>query len=506
MNSTARLSLVSVVLTTVFITVNHLYTIGNGAWGLGGILLALALAFMGRLRANGSRAAFVGYLLVNAWIVVGFGLLKGLWDITLPLFLGTLLASLSSAFPRPQLGPYAFEASGILMFVGSLFVLRYGLALIRERRAVASGMRPVAATPWSTATLLAVGFVALIVVAGVYAYSDEDRWVAPRDGVVKIGVVVPTEGPYAILGTSFVKAVEMARDDLKNTRYRYELVIRDSGPDPAKAAAVIRRVIQEDRVSAIVGGVSLIGQVTKPMAAAARIPHTCVCTVSSIGDGNYNFTNIPSPEAEAIRWVQEAKKRGIGRIAIVAQDYPSINNHVKALKAEVAREGLQITYDRRFGESVMEFGDIIAQARAASPDVYYVEALHPNLERLGRQLADAKIRNISSVVAPSLSTQPDLFEGVWYTDSDLRDPGFRKRFEDKYPGIQFATHMMPYAYDSFNMIVAAFERAENPAVYIRNLRTYQGTADELVKAPGSGNFQSKPTVWMIRNGKPALLD
>ncbi len=505
-NSTSRLSLVSVVLTALCITVNHVFTIGTGALALGDTLLVLALALMGWFKATGSRVAFIGYMLVSLWIVVGFRVIKGFWDITLPLFMGTLLASLSSSFPKPQLGPYVFEASGILMFVGSLFVLHYGLELIRERGGGTSAAEAVRATRRSRAMLAALALVAAVVTVGAYAYTDEDRWVAPRDGVVKIGVIVPAEGPYAILGTSFVKAVEMARDDLKNTKYRYDLVIRDSGPNPAKAAAVIRRVINEDKVNAIVGGVSLIGEVTKPMAAAARIPHTCVCTVSSIGDGSYNFTNIPSPEAEATRWVQEAKRRGIARIAIVAQDYPSINNHVRALKAEVARVGLAITYDKRFGESVNDYREFIAQAQASRPDVYYVEALHPNLERLGQQLVDAKIRNISSVVAPSLSTQPDLFEGVWYTDSNLRDIGFRKRFEDKYPRIQFATHMMPYAYDSFNMIVAAFERGENPAVYIRNLRSYEGTADELVKAPGSGNFQSTPTVWMIKNGKPTLLN
>ena len=37
------------------------------------------------------------------------------------------------------------------------------------------------------------------------------------------------------------EAVEMAKDDLRGTRYRYELVIRDSGPDPAKARAATPR-------------------------------------------------------------------------------------------------------------------------------------------------------------------------------------------------------------------------------------------------------------------------
>jgi hypothetical protein len=115
------------------------------------------------------------------------------------------------------------------------------------------------------------------------------------------------------------------------------------------------------------------------------------------------------------------------------------------------------------------------------------------------------VRNISSVVAPSLSEKPWLFEGAWYTDSDLSDMAFKRRFEERYPGTQFATHMMPYAYDSFNMIVRAYESGVNPAVYVRNVRRYVGVAGVVTKRPGSGNFASAPTVWTITNGKPALL-
>jgi ABC-type branched-subunit amino acid transport system substrate-binding protein len=506
MRTYTRLSILSVALTAIAITVNHVFTLGPGAFALGAVLLVLPALLMWWFTATKSKIALSGYLLMNLWIIVGFGLIKGLWDGVLRLFLGTLLSLVSTSYPRPEIGSYAFEASGILMFVGSLFVLYYAVKLIQADRAEPRGEPLLPGQPRSMAPFAIMGLTALLAVVGVYTCTDRDRWMAPPNGVVKIGVIVPIKGPYALLGTSFVKAVQMADDDLKDTKYRYELVIRDSGPDPAKARAVIERVIREDKVNAIIGGVSLIGQVTQPIARRARIPHTCVCTVNTIGDGVYNFTNIPSPEAEATRWVGEARKRGIPRIAIISQDYPSINNHVRALKAEVARDGLSITYERHFDASANEFRGTIAAAKATRPDVYYVEGLNPGLEFLGQQLLDAKIRNLSSVVAPSLSTKPELFEGVWYTDSNLRDIGFRKRFEDKYPGVQFATHMMPYAYDSFDMIVQAFEHGQNPAVYIRNLTTYDGTADELVKDPGSGNFKSAPAVWMIKNGKPELVN
>src|SRR5207253_248624 len=99
-----------------------------------------------------------------------------------------------------------------------------------------------------------------------------------------------------------------------------------------------------------------------------------------IGDGGYNFTNIPSPEAEATLWVREAQRRGIRTMAVLAQDYPSINNHVNALVAEANRAGITLTYRQHFPESTSDFRPLIRQAQATRPDTYYVEALTPSLD------------------------------------------------------------------------------------------------------------------------------
>jgi ABC-type branched-subunit amino acid transport system substrate-binding protein len=505
MHQYARRSLISVMLTAVAITLNHLYSLGPGALALGVGLVGLPLALLWWFRQTRSPLALAGYLLMTLWIAIGFGLLKGLWKITLPLYMGTLLASWSTSFPRPTLGTYGFEVSGVLMFVGSLFVAYYGFKFAQAAQRSPLGPLPGHQAARARHLPAVTGVVAVSVVVGAFVLADRDRWTAPANGIVRIGVIVPTSGPYTILGNSFLKAVQMAKDDLRGTKYQYELVRVDIGTNPDSARAAIGRAIRGEQLDAIVGGISLFGQVTKPHATAARIPHTCVCTVRSIGDGAYNFTNIPSPEAEAVRWVREAKRRGVTAVALLTQSYPSIANHVMALKAEAAREGLRIVSETTFDASASEFGTMIAQARGAHPDVYYVEALEPSLDRLAEQLSEAGIHNLASVVAPSLSSRPELFEGTWYTDSDLRDPGFKTRFEDKYPRTQFATHMMPYAYDDFNLIVQAFEHGQNPAVYIRNITAYEGSAGLVTRVPGSGNFQSTPAVWTIRNGRPVLL-
>src|SRR5439155_5630831 len=168
---------------------------------------------------------------------------------------------------------------------------------------------------WGTARAsilpASAGVLALGVIVAAYVVTDRDRWVAPSNGIVKIGVIVPTGGPYVVLGSSFLKAVQMAQSDLRDTKYQYQLVLVDVGQDPYQARAAIQRAIQDERVSAIVGGISRFGQVTRPLASAAQILHTCVCSVTSIGDEAYNLLNITSPEAEVVCWEQEAPQGGI---------------------------------------------------------------------------------------------------------------------------------------------------------------------------------------------------
>jgi len=57
---------------------------------------------------------------------------------------------------------------------------------------------------------------------------------ASDDAVIKIGAVVATKGPAARLGNSFVKAIQLAKEDLKNTTHHYELVIEEI-PSPVIA-------------------------------------------------------------------------------------------------------------------------------------------------------------------------------------------------------------------------------------------------------------------------------
>jgi hypothetical protein len=84
----SRQSLISMMVTVVIaITVNHLYSLGASAFVLGAALLLIPAALLGRFTSTASRLALIGYVAMNLWMIVGFGLVKGLWESTLRVFL-----------------------------------------------------------------------------------------------------------------------------------------------------------------------------------------------------------------------------------------------------------------------------------------------------------------------------------------------------------------------------------------------------------------------------------
>jgi branched-chain amino acid transport system substrate-binding protein len=333
---------------------------------------------------------------------------------------------------------------------------------------------------------------------------------ADQPRTIKIGAIVPLEGQSASLGKSFLEAVRVSIDTLGDTKNRYELRVEDGGTTPEESTAAAKRLVEEDGVDAIVGGISIVGQLVAPVAAEAKIPQLCVCSIPTIGDGNYNFTNIPLAEDEADAWVTEAQKQGIKSVAIIAQQYPSIDGHVNALKKAAETAGIKVVYEYRFPQGTTSFLDPVRTAlEEYQPDAFYVSGYEPSLTAVGKQLQLAEEvhgtkLNVTSIVAIGGSQDMSIFEGDWYTDSDLANPEVMAQFQKAYPSSTFITHMMPYAYDSVRMLVDGFESDRGVVTYLRGLTRYDGSASIITREPGSGNFRSKPVVWVVKDGVPVV--
>jgi branched-chain amino acid transport system substrate-binding protein len=122
--------------------------------------------------------------------------------------------------------------------------------------------------------LTAAAGLALTLVAGCGSSLDEERPGA-RDGSVKVGLLVPKSGVYAPLGRDMENGFRLYLD-AKGGRLggrAVEVVVADEGGGPESGVPAAQRLLQQDRVTTLVGIVnSAVALGVRDLAADGGIP------------------------------------------------------------------------------------------------------------------------------------------------------------------------------------------------------------------------------------------
>lgn len=136
----ASLSLVSTIVTATFAAIHHTYEIGVHAVFLAVIFMALPALLMRWFKKTEKKSPLWIYGLLNTWLVVGFGLVDGLWNhILSPLGLNLhALMSLhgggSPTVDKAIEGNFIYDATGVLTFIASMFAAYYAYKFIQTVR------------------------------------------------------------------------------------------------------------------------------------------------------------------------------------------------------------------------------------------------------------------------------------------------------------------------------------------------------------------------------------
>ncbi len=138
-NSFTNLSLLSTVLTVLLATVTHAYIFGYRAF-LAGFVFIFLLSILNLLYQRKKNKLFLFfYFLLNALVIVGFGLINGFWNHTIKVFLsylhgGYLPPPFTGLFENPTIGTFFQESIGFLTFIASMFSVYYGFKIVQKKQ------------------------------------------------------------------------------------------------------------------------------------------------------------------------------------------------------------------------------------------------------------------------------------------------------------------------------------------------------------------------------------
>lgn len=228
-----------------------------------------------------------------------------------------------------------------------------------------------------------------------------------------VGVILPLSGPYEAYGQQLLRGLQFA---LEGSEIR--LVVRDAMGDPLEAEAQVERLLYEDRVMAVVGGV-LHDEAQAVAAKADELGLPAISfspTITWLEDSEWIFramlTNEAVAEALADHVVVE---RGLTRVAILHPEIPYGDEMRTLFEEAVLERGGEVTKVETYAHDATSFAEPIKKLVGR----FEVEEHPEYYQRLGeiraRNLDARRRRNAIEKMRQSLSPQID-FDVIFLPD------------------------------------------------------------------------------------------
>ena len=246
--------------------------------------------------------------------------------------------------------------------------------------------------------------------------------VAAEDGVaadsITFGQAAVLEGPASALGQGMRAGIQAAFDEV-NARggvhgRKLKLVSRDDGYEPDRAIAETKKLIDEDKVFALIGPVGTpTSAAAQPIATAAHVPFIGPFTGAGFlrNPKLDNVINVrASYGAETEAWIKHlTEDLKVRKIAIFYQDDAFGRAGLDGVKAAMGKRGLELAGEATFERNTVAVKTALLTLKRAEPEaVVMVGPYKPCAEfiRLARKLAfNPVFVNISFVGASALAKE-----------------------------------------------------------------------------------------------------
>jgi len=248
---------------------------------------------------------------------------------------------------------------------------------------------------------------AVVAAAVVLAGCSGGKPAAEKEGasggseaaVIKIGTVGPLSGNAATYGQSTKHGVEIAVDEVNKaggiSGTQVELVPEDSRGDQTEAANATRKLVEQDKVVAIVGAVlsseTLSGG---PIANDAKVPMiSSSSTAPGIPDiGPYIFRNCISDNVQAAQLAEYAvQELKVKRFAVMFTN----NDYGMALRdgfTAKAKELGEVVAVEAYTDGDANFSAQLTKIKAQNPDALYIGGYYTEAAKIAQQAKEMGLK------------------------------------------------------------------------------------------------------------------
>jgi branched-chain amino acid transport system substrate-binding protein len=203
---------------------------------------------------------------------------------------------------------------------------------------------------------------------------------------IKIGTIGPLTGDVASYGISTKKGVEVAVDEFNQkggiNGKPVRLISEDTRGEQTETANAASKLVERDKVTAIVGGVissetMTAGPITNDAKVVMISSSSTAVGVPEIGD--YVFRNCLSDEVQAVQLAEFAvEELGLKKFAVMFTN----NDYGLSLKdafEKRAKELAEVTGIETYNDGEKDFRTQLTKLKGKNPDALYIAGYYPSV-------------------------------------------------------------------------------------------------------------------------------
>lgn len=353
--------------------------------------------------------------------------------------------------------------------------------------------------------------VLLILSFTCFSASAKDEPAATS--VIKVGAILGLSGPSALAGDYARMGLELALEEANQTSSRqFKLIVEDSATTAKGSVSAFRKLTAADGVKVVVGDVWDL--TTNPLIPLSERAKTVIISPKVVyqalqGQSDYFFTMGPNLDLADGALTQffklQPNKKRVGVFCVESPwGHAWLSVWKKATEASGAR------FDKVLCNPVEwdhDYRTDAAQMIQASPDLMILSF---HVDRILRRLTELKYK------VPTLTSydillplkdgtlSKELAEGLYYVDW-AAGREFEEKFKNRYG--KEALLETQNAYEAGRSIVKAFEidpEGQNLQSALRQVH-YEGVAGKIDFSSGPAANHSEAALYVIRNGKPEMV-
>ncbi|RIL11893.1 MAG: hypothetical protein DCC75_01460 [Proteobacteria bacterium] len=313
---------------------------------------------------------------------------------------------------------------------------------------------------------------------------------------LRVGVITPLSGTLVASGEAVRNAVILA-DSLYDDTDLVTFSFEDNGFQPKNSVTIARKFISQGVDAVIIFGTPTSMAVV-PLTEQAEITLAAITIVDKVvKDAKYAVRHFVSWQEENRRIVEEVRRRGYKRVAIIA----TLNDASLALRdGFISGAAVEVVVNQEFSPDNMDFQAVAAKIKSAKPDAVYMLLFAPQGSAFMKVLRALDFRGpvfaAHNVEDPSeISAAQGAFDGIWFVTGDDRSgEPHRKAYQEKfgaYPAMGWGN-----AFDYAKMIIEAAEKNVPLIDYIKRLKDFEGVFGRYGAAEGN-SFTIKAVTKLI---------